>query len=70
MAMITSKGHAAWPLDVPITDLSRAGLPAPSVIRWKLFTLDHRLVLGSLGKLSATDVDAARVALKKLLLNL
>ena len=28
MAMITSAGHTPWPLDVPITDLKSAGLPA------------------------------------------
>ena len=60
MAMITSSGHAPWPLDCPIEDLKAAGLPAASVVRFKLFTLDHRLVLGTIGHL-ATD-DARRVA--------
>ncbi len=42
MAMITSAQNPAWPLDVPISDLNAAGLPAPSVVRMKHFTLDHR----------------------------
>ena len=55
MAMITSQSNAPWPLDCPITDLASAGLPAPSQVRFKLFTLDHRLVRGSLGQLSGPD---------------
>lgn len=33
VAMITSAGNEAWPCDVAITNLDRAGLPAPSVVR-------------------------------------
>src|SRR5437762_4678935 len=55
MAMITSAEHAGWPLDVPVDDLDAAGLPAPSIVRCKLFTLDHRLVRGRLGHLAQTD---------------
>ena len=59
MAMITSAQHARWPLDVTISDLAAAGLPVASLVRFKLFTLDHRLVRGVLGHLS--DQDAGRV---------
>lgn len=31
--MITSAANPPWPMDVPITDLRSAGLPAPSVVR-------------------------------------
>jgi len=55
MAMITSAKNAPWPLDVRIADLPQAGLPAPSVVRMKLFTLDHRFVVGKLGVLSSAD---------------
>lgn len=67
MAMITSQGNAPWPLDCPITDLSAAGLPAPSLVRFKLFTLDHRLVRGELGKLAAADTTTVRSNLARLL---
>lgn len=67
MAMITSAGHAPWPLDCTITDLAVAGLPAPSVIRWKLFTLDHHLIRGVLGRLSTTDAAHATAALAQVL---
>jgi mRNA interferase MazF len=67
MAMITSAANAPWPLDCPITDLAAAGLPAPSVVRFKLFTLDHRLVRGALGTLAPGDRSAVEAALAKLL---
>ena len=66
LAMITSAKNAAWPLDVAVNDLTAAGLPAPSVVRMKLFTLDHRLVLGKIGRLAAADEAAVTRALKKL----
>lgn len=67
MAMITSQGNAPWSLDCPIADLNAAGLPAPSLVRFKLFTLDHRLVRGELGKLSLADVASVRGGLAHLL---
>ena len=66
MAMITSEGNAPWPLDCSIADLGAAGLPAPSKVRFKLFTLDHRLVRGQLGKLAETDSQIVRQGLTKL----
>jgi mRNA interferase MazF len=67
MAMITSAGNAPWPLDRPIQDLSAAGLSAASVVRMKLFTLDHRFVLRRAGKLSSRDGKSVAAALKTLL---
>jgi mRNA interferase MazF len=67
MAMITSAAHAPWPLDVPIGDLASAGLPAPSIVRFKLFTLDHRLVRGKLGRLGAEDRERLRRSMGKML---
>ena len=67
MAMITSQANAPWPLDCPLADLAATGLPAPSKVRFKLFTLDHRLVRGELGNLAASDAIAVRVGLAHLL---
>ncbi len=67
MVMITSQSNAPWPLDCPLGDLAAAGLPAPSKVRFKLFTLDHRLVRGELGKLSPADAQQVRAGLTKLL---
>jgi len=63
MAMITSDANPPWPLDCRLDDLAAAGLPAPSKVRFKLFTLDHRLVKGQLGKLSPADVKTVRKGL-------
>ena len=65
--MVTSAGHSRWPLDVPLTDLATAGLPAPSVVRMKLFTLDDRLVERRVGTLGTEDAAAVRFALARLL---
>lgn len=67
LAMITSAKHSSWPLDVPLTDLAAAGLPAPSIVRMKLFTLDHRLILATLGTLAPGDQQAVSAALAQLL---
>lgn len=67
MAMITSAQNPPWTLDVPISDLATAGLPAPSVVRMKLFTLDHRFIIAKRGKLSEKDRKAVSRALKSAL---
>jgi mRNA interferase MazF len=66
MAMITSAGKAHWPLDIEVRDLRAAGLPAPSLVRMKLFTLDHRFVSHKAGQLTAPDRRRVREALKQL----
>jgi mRNA interferase MazF len=66
MAMITSSKNPVWILDTPIQDLPSAGLNIPSVIRLKLFTLDHRLVIRPLGQLSAEDAKRLEINLKRL----
>lgn len=69
MAMITSdvEGKARWPLDVPLRDLKTAGLGHPSLVRFKLFTLDLRLVLHKSGQLAKQDRAAVKRALAALL---
>lgn len=67
MAMITSQANPPWPLDCPIADLASAGLPAPSRVRFKLFTLDHRLVRGEIGRLAPEDVARVHEGLGRLL---
>jgi mRNA interferase MazF len=67
MAMITSEDNAPWPLDCALSDLAAAGLPAPSKVRFKLFTLDHRLVRGKIGRLSPADAERVNVGLSQLL---
>lgn len=67
LAMITSAGNSAWPLDVTISDGNAAGLTAASLVRMKLFTLDNRFILRRLGRLAASDRKAVEASLKRLL---
>ncbi len=69
LAMITSvKAEAAtWPLDTTISDLAHAGLPSPSLVRMKLFTLDARLIVRKAGQLAAKDRQTVSRALKSLM---
>ncbi len=67
MAMITSAGQSSWPGDHFIKDLEVAGLPAECVVRLKLFTLDHRVVIRKAGALGAADQKKLRLAWKGML---
>ena len=67
LAMITSAKHAGWPLDVLIEDLAAAGLPSPSLVRMKVFTLDQQLILRKAGQLVAKDRRAVTSAVHRLL---
>ena len=62
-----SADNPAWPLDVPISDLASAGPSCASVVRMKLFTLDHRFVLRKAGRLVAVDAKKVQQILKSYL---
>jgi mRNA interferase MazF len=66
MAMITDARNAPWPLDVRI-DHQAAGLKMPSVVRMKFFTLDNRLVIRSIGRLSPVDLQQLLDSLRQFL---
>ena len=67
LAMITSAKNSKWPLDVTLTNLGECGLPAPSVVRMKFFTLDHNLIDSVIGKLSSRDQILVQKAIGDLL---
>lgn len=67
LAMITSANNPDWPLDTSIGSIKKAGLPAPSKVRMKLFTLDSRLIIKKIGGLSAKDQKAVKDNLRKLM---
>lgn len=67
LAMITSSGNAPWTGDCVIRDLDAAGLPAPSKVRFKLFTLDQQLIRGRLGRLAAADAAEVSMAAHRVL---
>lgn len=55
LSMITTKSHLPWPGDTDIEELSIAGLQSPCIIRLKVFTLDNRLIIRRIGRLSEKD---------------
>ena len=67
LAMITSADQSSWPGDHPVENIEVAGLPAACLVRLKLFTLDHRLVIRKAGVLSPADQKKLRAAWKGLL---
>jgi len=65
VAMITSAANASWTCDVPIADLERAGLPAPSVVRpAKIACIEPGRVVRRAGSLDARNASlvAGRLA--------
>ena len=67
LAMITSAEQSSWPGDVTITQVESAGLHSDCVVRLKLFTLDHRLIIRKIGTLAGADQKKLRSAWKSLL---
>jgi mRNA interferase MazF len=64
VAMITSAENASWSSDVAITDHTRAGLPAPSVVRpAKIACIEPSRIDRRVGRL---DKAAARTVGRKL----
>jgi mRNA interferase MazF len=67
LAMITTVRRSRWLLDWSIQDLVAAGLNQTCSVRFKLFSLDERLVLGQLGQLAALDRNGVRGNLQRVL---
>ncbi|WP_342268226.1 type II toxin-antitoxin system PemK/MazF family toxin [Candidatus Tisiphia endosymbiont of Empis tessellata] len=67
LAMITSAKQTSWQDDITIANLKIAGLPSPSKIRLKIFSLDCDLIIGKLGYLANEDRESVFIKLKKYL---
>jgi len=65
LLMITSAKNSGWKSDYLLRDLKETGLSVSSIVRQKIFTIDSRLVLRSIGCLSAHDKSAVIKALQK-----
>jgi mRNA interferase MazF len=63
LAMITRATHTQWPSDQTIEDLRPTGLREPSVVRFKVFTLDNRILQRRIGQLGDDDARNAAAAL-------
>ena len=55
LAMITTAAQTHWYNDVMISELDDAGLSVKSFIRFKLFSLDNRIIAKKIGELSPED---------------
>lgn len=64
LAMITTAKRSSWPPDWPIQNLASAGLNQACCVRFKLFSLDERLLLG---QLAASDCIGVRATMERLL---
>jgi mRNA interferase MazF len=63
LGMITSASHQPWPGDVLLAQAKAAGLTTACLVRLKLFTLDKRLLLRRIGRLSGVDTEKLRKSL-------
>jgi mRNA interferase MazF len=64
VSMITSAENEAWPSDVPILNLNRAGLPAPSVVRPAKIACVEAIRIDR--RIGSIDKPTARVVLQRL----
>ncbi len=68
VAMITSAENAPWSCDVAVTDMERAGLPAPSVVRVaKIACIEPARVLRRAGRLDKATARKVAERLRKFL---
>jgi len=64
VSMITSAENERWPTDIAVSDLGRAGLPAPSVVRpAKIACIEAARIDRRIGSI---DKATARAVLQKL----
>ena len=69
LSMITTAEKTSHAFDMVIRDLETTGLPLPSVVRWKIFSLDLPLIKKKIGYLSKTDREEGKKPLQTILQN-
>lgn len=67
MAMLTTKKTPPWPADTPLVNFQSAGLKVSCIVRFKILTLDNRLILKKIGRLAEGDAEAVSAHLHSLL---
>ncbi len=67
LAMITTAKRTRWVSDVELNDWESANLTVPCKVRFKLFTLDTKLIPRRLGNLSEADKVSVQAAVKHFL---
>jgi mRNA interferase MazF len=63
LVMLTSAERSRWPNDVVLEDWASAGLKKPTILRWKVFTLEESLIVGKRGRCTDRDLSSIRKAM-------
>ena len=69
LSMITTAEKTSHSFDIVIRDLVTPGLPLPSVVRWKIFSLDLPIIMKKIGYLSKTDREECKKILQTIVSN-
>ena len=69
LSMITTAVKTSHSFDIEIRDLATTGLPLPSVLRWKIFSLDLPLIKKKNGYLSKPDREECNKILQTIIIN-
>jgi len=68
MLMVTGAKKSSWDSDIKITDLGTAGLNIPSSIRFKMFSIDERMVVKKAGSLAKQDWQEVKKRLNQIII--
>lgn len=69
LSMITTASNTKWDSDIEITNYQEAGLKTKSIIRFKIFTLDNRLIKSKIGTLHNIDKNFLSKSLTNIFAN-
>lgn len=64
LIMLTTAKKSSWDNDYALSSLTGTGLTTQSIVRQKIFTIDSRLIIKAIGKLTLQDKDAVIKQLK------
>ncbi len=67
LSMITSAKRSRWKSDIVLKEWRKSGLKAESVVRWKIFTIEAKLVQEKRGCLSSEDSESVQKGFKRVL---
>jgi mRNA interferase MazF len=67
LAMITRATDTKWRSDHTIEEFEKSGLRDPSVVRFKIFTLDNRILQRRIGHLGDNDARGCAAAVDSIL---
>ena len=67
LAMITSAKNSRWENDFEIKDIETTGLKTDCVIRYKIFSLDERIILKKTGSICKNEQKQIKEDLLKLI---